>query len=220
MFGRLIGASQALSHPLADAYARLKAAWHMVMVAGWRYDTGLPCGEEANTAKYLAAEAGYLAADRAMQTHGGVGYASEYHVERYSREARSDADRAGEPGDDAQLPGAERAGPAEELLTMSTRGEGRLAGRVAIVLGGGADGPPAPGETMAIGNGRAIALRLAAEGARVAVVDRDNAAAAATVEALATRGLVVHADLTDIDACRSIVPLTEASLGSGRHRGR
>ena len=88
VFGRLIGANQALSHPLADAYARLKAAWHMVMVAGWRYDTGLPCGEEANTAKYLAAEAGYLAADRAMQTHGGVGYASEYHVERYWREAR------------------------------------------------------------------------------------------------------------------------------------
>ena len=88
VFDRPIGANQALSHPLADAYARLRAAWQMVLLAGWRYDHGLSCGEEANTAKYLAAEAGFLAADRAMQTHGGVGYATEYHVERYWREAR------------------------------------------------------------------------------------------------------------------------------------
>jgi len=88
VFGSPIGSNQAISHPLADAYARIKAAWNMVMLAGWRYDNGLSCGEEANTAKYLAAEAGYLAADRAMQTHGGLGYASEYHVERYWREAR------------------------------------------------------------------------------------------------------------------------------------
>ena len=51
-------------------------------------DAGEPCGEEANIAKYLAAEAGFFAADRAVQTHGGFGYASEYHVERYFREAR------------------------------------------------------------------------------------------------------------------------------------
>ncbi len=88
VFGRLIGANQAISHPLADAYARLRAAWQMTLVAGWRYDNGLPCGEEANLAKYLAAEAGYEAADRAVQTHGGLGYAVEYHVERYWREAR------------------------------------------------------------------------------------------------------------------------------------
>lgn len=88
VFGRPIGSNQAISHPLADAYARLQAAWQMVLLAGWRYDQGLPCGEAANTAKYLAAEAGFLAADRAMQAHGGVGYASEYHVERYWREAR------------------------------------------------------------------------------------------------------------------------------------
>lgn len=88
VFDRPIGANQAISHPLADAYARLKAAWQMVMLAAWKYDNGMKCGEEANTAKYLAAEAGYLAADRAMQTHGGLGYASEYHVERYWREAR------------------------------------------------------------------------------------------------------------------------------------
>lgn len=88
VFGRAIGSNQAISHPLADAHARLRAAWNMVMLAAWKCDRGLPCGEEANTAKYLAAEAGYLAADRAMQTFGGLGYATEYHVERYWREAR------------------------------------------------------------------------------------------------------------------------------------
>ena len=88
VFDRPIGANQGLSHPLADAYARLQAAWQMVMMAAWRYDHGMSCGAEANIAKYLAADAGYLAADRAMQTHGGLGYATEYHVERYWREAR------------------------------------------------------------------------------------------------------------------------------------
>ena len=88
VFDRPIGANQAISHPLADAHARLRAAWQMVLVAAWRHDNGLPCGEEANLAKYLAADAGYLAADRAVQTHGGLGYATEYHVERYWREAR------------------------------------------------------------------------------------------------------------------------------------
>jgi acyl-CoA dehydrogenase len=88
VFGRPIGANQALSHPLADSYARLAAAWQMVLVAGERYDRGEPCGEQANLAKYLAADAGFQAADRAMQTLGGLGYASEYHVERYWREAR------------------------------------------------------------------------------------------------------------------------------------
>ncbi len=88
VFDRPIGANQGLSHPLADAFARLQAAWQMVMMAAWRYDHGMSCGAEANIAKYLAADAGYLAADRAMQTHGGLGYATEYHVERYWREAR------------------------------------------------------------------------------------------------------------------------------------
>jgi acyl-CoA dehydrogenase len=88
VFGKPIGTNQAISHPLADAYARLRAAWQMVMIAADRFDRGLSCGEEANTAKYLAAEAGYLAADRAMQTFGGLGYATEYNVERYWREAR------------------------------------------------------------------------------------------------------------------------------------
>ncbi len=88
VFGRLIGANQAISHPLAKAHMELNAAMTMMRVAAWRYDNGLECGEQANTAKYLAAEASFFAADQAMQTHGGLGYATEYHVERYWREAR------------------------------------------------------------------------------------------------------------------------------------
>ena len=88
VFGRPIGSNQAISHPLAEAHARLEAAWSMIERAAWRYDNGLPCGREANTAKFLAADAAFYAADRAMQTLGGLGYASEYHVERYWREAR------------------------------------------------------------------------------------------------------------------------------------
>ena len=88
VFGRPIGMNQGIAFPLADAHMRLRAAEYAVRDASRCYDEGLPCGEEANTAKYLAAEAGYFAADRAMQTHGGMGYASEYDVERYWREAR------------------------------------------------------------------------------------------------------------------------------------
>ena len=88
VFDRPIGANQAISHPLAHAHAQLRAAWMMALHAGRRYDAGLECGEAANTAKYLAAEASFYAADRAVQTLGGMGYASEYHVERYWREAR------------------------------------------------------------------------------------------------------------------------------------
>ena len=88
VFGRLIGANQAISHPLAKAHMELQAAFDMAMKGAWLYDNGHECGEVANTAKYLAAEASYFAADQAVQTHGGLGYASEYHVERYWREAR------------------------------------------------------------------------------------------------------------------------------------
>lgn len=88
VFDRPIGQNQGLAFPLADAQMRLRGAELAVRDASARYDAGLPCGEAANTAKYLAAEAGYLAADRAMQTHGGMGYAREYDVERYWREAR------------------------------------------------------------------------------------------------------------------------------------
>jgi acyl-CoA dehydrogenase len=88
VFGRPIGANQSISHPLAVAHMQLRAAEQMTWLAAGRYDAGLPCGEAANTAKYLAAEAAYFAADRAVQTLGGMGYATEYHVERYWREAR------------------------------------------------------------------------------------------------------------------------------------
>lgn len=88
VFDRPIGANQAISHPLAQAHMELQAARLMMRQAAWRYDRGLDCGEAANTAKYLAAEACYRAADQAVQTHGGLGYATEYHVERYWREAR------------------------------------------------------------------------------------------------------------------------------------
>ena len=88
VFGRPIGANQGISFPLAEAHARLAAAELAIRQAAWRIDRNLPCGEHANLAKFLAAEAGFAAADAAVQTHGGFGYASEYHVERYWREAR------------------------------------------------------------------------------------------------------------------------------------
>jgi acyl-CoA dehydrogenase len=88
VFGRPIGQNQGIAFPLADAHARLRAAELVIREASWRLDARLPAGEQANLAKYLAADAAFQAADRAVQTHGGFGYASEYHVERYFREAR------------------------------------------------------------------------------------------------------------------------------------
>jgi alkylation response protein AidB-like acyl-CoA dehydrogenase len=88
VFDRPIGQNQGIAFPLADAYAHLHAAGLVVREAGWRYDQGLPCGEHANLAKLLAADAAFTAADRAMQTHGGFGYATEYDIERYWKEAR------------------------------------------------------------------------------------------------------------------------------------
>ena len=88
VFGRPIGANQGISFPLAEAHARLAAAELAVRQAAWRIDNGEPCGEQANVAKFLAADAAFATADAALQTHGGFGYATEYHVERYSREAR------------------------------------------------------------------------------------------------------------------------------------
>ncbi|MEJ2871210.1 acyl-CoA dehydrogenase family protein [Actinomycetospora sp. OC33-EN08] len=88
VFGRSIGANQAVAHPLAEAHARLHAASLVVREAAWTVDRGAPAGEAANTAKFVAAEAGFFAADTAVQVHGGFGYAEEYHVERYFREAR------------------------------------------------------------------------------------------------------------------------------------
>jgi acyl-CoA dehydrogenase len=88
VFGRPIGQNQGIAFPLAEASTRLWAASLAVREAAWRYDSGLPCGEQANTAKWLAADAGFQAADQAMQTLGGMGYAREYDVERYWREVR------------------------------------------------------------------------------------------------------------------------------------
>ncbi len=88
VFDRPIGANQAIAHPLARAHMQLRAAYTVMLDAAWRYDHDLPCGEEANTAKFLAAEACWLAADQAVQTLGGLGYAVEYQVERFWREAR------------------------------------------------------------------------------------------------------------------------------------
>jgi acyl-CoA dehydrogenase len=87
VFGRPIGQNQAIQHPLAESWAELAAAELMVLRAAALYDRGESCGAEANAAKYLGGEACFRAADRAVRTHGGFGYASEYHVERYFREA-------------------------------------------------------------------------------------------------------------------------------------
>lgn len=88
VFDRPIGMNQGIQFPLADALARLDAAELVLRKATWLYDHGKPCGREANTAKYLCADAGFAAADRALQTHGGMGYAEEYSVARYFRESR------------------------------------------------------------------------------------------------------------------------------------
>ena len=88
VFDRPIGKNQGIQFPLAEALARLDGAQLAARKAAWLYDQGRPCSREANTAKLLCADAGFFAADRALQTHGGLGYAKEYHVERYWREAR------------------------------------------------------------------------------------------------------------------------------------
>jgi acyl-CoA dehydrogenase len=87
VFNRPIGRNQAIQHPLAANWMALEAAWLMVCKAAWLYDQGLPCAAEANAAKYLAGEAAYDACQQAVMTHGGFGYAKEYHVERYLRES-------------------------------------------------------------------------------------------------------------------------------------
>ena len=86
VFGRPIGQNQAIQHPLADGWARLEAARLLTLKAGALYDAGAPCGVEANAAKYLAAETGLDVCRQAMATHGGMGYAREFHVERLFRE--------------------------------------------------------------------------------------------------------------------------------------
>lgn len=87
VFGRKIGQNQGIQHPLARCWAELEAAFLMVLKAASLYDSGRECGAEANAAKYLAGEAGFRACETAVMTHGGMGYAQEYHVERYLRES-------------------------------------------------------------------------------------------------------------------------------------
>jgi acyl-CoA dehydrogenase len=87
VFDRPIGQNQAIQHPLAAGWMALEAANLMVHKAAWLYDAGKPCGIEANAAKYLAGEACFDACQQAVMTHGGFGYAKEYHVERYLRES-------------------------------------------------------------------------------------------------------------------------------------
>ncbi|MFZ2109229.1 MAG: acyl-CoA dehydrogenase family protein [Roseiarcus sp.] len=87
VFDRPIGQNQGIQHPLAEKWMYLEAAWLMAMKAAELYDTGRPCGAEANSAKFLGARAGHDAAWQAVMTHGGFGYAKEYHVERLYREA-------------------------------------------------------------------------------------------------------------------------------------
>jgi len=86
VFDRPIGKNQGIQHPLAQSWMELEAAELVAMRAAWKYDHKLECGADANAAKYLAAEAGFNACQRAMATLGGFGYAKEYHVERYLRE--------------------------------------------------------------------------------------------------------------------------------------
>ena len=86
VFDRTIGKNQGIQHPLAENWMELEAAQLMVFKAADLYDRGQPCGAEANAAKYLAAKAAFKACERAVLTHGGMGYAKEYHVERYLRE--------------------------------------------------------------------------------------------------------------------------------------
>jgi hypothetical protein len=88
VFDRPIGQNQAIAHPLAMAWAKLETAELMCLKAAWLFDHGKPCGAESNTAKLMAAEAGFEACDVALQTHGGYGYAKEFHVERLWREIR------------------------------------------------------------------------------------------------------------------------------------
>ena len=86
IFNRPIGKNQAIQHPLATNWIELESAWTTVRKAAWLYDNGRPCGPEANAAKLLAGRAAHRTCENAVFTHGGLGYAKEYHVERLYRE--------------------------------------------------------------------------------------------------------------------------------------
>jgi acyl-CoA dehydrogenase len=86
VFDRPIGQNQGIQHPLAQSWAELEAANHMMLAAASLYDNGKPCGPDANAAKLLASQAALRTCEHAMLTHGGYGYAKEFHVERFMRE--------------------------------------------------------------------------------------------------------------------------------------
>jgi acyl-CoA dehydrogenase len=87
VFDRPIGQNQAIQHPLAESWVELEAAHLLTLQAAWLFDQGRECGAQANAAKVFAAEAGFHACERAVLTHGGMGYSKEFHVERYLRES-------------------------------------------------------------------------------------------------------------------------------------
>ncbi|MYZ46865.1 acyl-CoA dehydrogenase family protein [Propylenella binzhouense] len=87
VFDRPIGKNQSIQHPLAERWIDVEAGSLLYQKADWLYDNDRPCGAEANAAKFFCCEAGYRACETAIATHGGMGYAKEYHVERYFREA-------------------------------------------------------------------------------------------------------------------------------------
>lgn len=87
VFNRPIGMNQGIQHPLAERWVELEAATLLYQKAAWLYDEGRPCAAEANAAKFFAAESGFRACETAVLTHGGMGYAKEYDVERYLRES-------------------------------------------------------------------------------------------------------------------------------------
>lgn len=88
VFDRPIGQNQGIQFPIARAYAQMRAAELMVQEAAKMFESGEPCGAEANMAKMLAAEASWAAAEACLQTHGGFGFAEEYDIERKFRETR------------------------------------------------------------------------------------------------------------------------------------
>ena len=124
VFGRPIGQNQAIQHPLAKCWAELEAANLMMLKAARLYDAGKPCGVEANAAKYLAAEAGFTACETAVMTHGGMGYAKEFHVERYLREVLI----------------ARIAPVSRELILSPHRREGARPAQVVLIDAGDAPG--------------------------------------------------------------------------------
>jgi len=87
VFGRPIGQNQGIQHPLAESWAFLQSAYWQCLRAAWMYDQDISCGAEANAAKFLAGRAAFEACTRAVLTHGGMGYAAEYQVERLFRES-------------------------------------------------------------------------------------------------------------------------------------